>query len=392
MSVACVLISHLLVKIELLRQPALKGKTVLIVEQSGTRKTVIDRSPSVNEIEVGMPLEKALTLRPDAALIEADMPLYRERWNSVLDSLEQRSPVVEDVGLGLAYVDLRGLEKLYGGEAGIIKAILDSVSQIYRPQVGVAGGKFPAYVAALQAESLGAIRAPEDAAAFLAEMPIMHLPTSWKIKERLLDFGLDLMGSIARLPFNTMQGEFGKEGARLWQLANGLDDTPLMSRQHEETFVREVAFATPTVSLPAILVVLESLLARAFTGSLRGRFARVALLEGRADNGSTWSKRIGFREPVGSCDRAMFVLRSRLDNLALPGPLETLSLTLSGINGESGRQESLFPEVRHLARLDDSIRELRFRLGQQPPIYRVREVEPWSRIPERRRALVAYDP
>ena len=392
MSVACVLISHLLVKIELLRQPALKGKTVLIVEQSGTRKTVIDRSPSVNEIEVGMPLEKALTLRPDAVLIEADMPLYRERWNSVLDSLEQRSPVVEDVGLGLAYVDLRGLEKLYGGEAGIIKAILDSVSQIYRPQVGVAGGKFPAYVAALQAESLGAIRAPEDAAAFLAEMPIMHLPTSWKIKERLLDFGLDLMGSIARLPFNTMQGEFGKEGARLWQLANGLDDTPLMSRQHEETFVREVAFATPTVSLPAILVVLESLLARAFTGSLRGRFARVALLEGRADNGSTWSKRIGFREPVGSCDRAMFVLRSRLDNLALPGPLETLSLTLSGINGESGRQESLFPEVRHLARLDDSIRELRFRLGQQPPIYRVREVEPWSRIPERRRALVAYDP
>ena len=392
MSVACVLISHLLVKIELLRQPALKGKTVLIVEQSGTRKTVIDRSPSVNEIEVGMPLEKALTLRPDAALIEADMPLYRERWNSVLDSLEQRSPVVEDVGLGLAYVDLRGLEKLYGGEAGIIKAILDSVSQIYRPQVGVAGGKFPAYVAALQAESLGAIRAPEDAAAFLAEMPIMHLPTSWKIKERLLDFGLDLMGSIARLPFNTMQGEFGKEGARLWQLANGLDDTPLMSRQHEETFVREVAFATPTVSLPAILVVLESLLARAFTGSLRGRFARVALLEGRADNGSTWSKRIGFREPVGSCDRAMFVLRSRLDNLALPGPLETLSLTLSGINGETGRQESMFPEVRHLARLDESIRELRVRLGQQPPIYRVREVEPWSRIPERRRALVAYDP
>ena len=392
MSVACVLISHLLVKIELLRQPALKGKTVLIVEQSGTRKTVIDRSPSAIEIEVGMPLEKALSLRPDAALIEADMPLYRERWNSVLDSLEQRSPVVEDVGLGLAYVDLRGLEKLYGGEAGIIKAILDSVSQIYRPQVGVAGGKFPAYVAALQAESLGAIRAPENAAAFLAEMPIMHLPTSWKIKERLLDFGLDLMGSIARLPFNTMQGEFGKEGARLWQLANGLDDTPLMSRQHEETFVREVAFATPTVSLSAILVVLESLLARAFTGSLRGRFARVALLEGRADNGSTWSKRIGFREPVGSCDRAMFVLRSRLDNLALPGPLETLSLTLSGINGESGRQESLFPEVRHLARLDDSIRELRVRLGQQPPIYRVREVEPWSRIPERRRALVAYDP
>ena len=227
MYVACVLISHLPVKVELLRQPVLKGKTLLIVEQSGTRKTVIDRSPSANDIEVGMPLEKALSLRPDAALIEADMPLYRERWNGILDNLEQRSPVVEDVGLGLAYVDLHGLEELYGGEAGIIKAVLDAVSQIYYPQVGVASGKFPAYAAALQAESLGAVRAPEDAAAFLAEMSVLHLPTSWKVKERLLDFGLDRMGSVARLPFNTMQGEFGKEGARLWRLANGLDDTPL---------------------------------------------------------------------------------------------------------------------------------------------------------------------
>ena len=143
MLVACVLISHLPLKIELLRQPALKGKTVLIVDQSGTHKTVIDRSPAAIEIEVGMPLEKALSLRPDAALTEADMSLYRERWNSILDSLEQRSPVVEDVGLGLAYVDLHGLEELYGGEAGTIKAVLDAVPQIYYPAGGSSRREIP---------------------------------------------------------------------------------------------------------------------------------------------------------------------------------------------------------------------------------------------------------
>ena len=140
------------------------------------------------------------------------------------------------------------------------------------------------------------------------------------------------------------------------------------------------------------MIALESLLTRAFTGQIRGRFAKVAFLEGSAENGSAWSKRVGFHEPVGDRDRAMFILKSRLENLALPGPLETLSLTLSGITGESGRQESLFPEVRHQARLDDAIRQLRARLGHRPPIFRVREVEPWSRIPERRRTLVAYDP
>ena len=402
MSIACVLVAHLPLKIELLRQPALRGKAVFVTEQSGTQKVVIDRSSPVHDSPaydspaydsvVGMPLDKALTQCPHAALIEADTALYRETWNRILDSLEQRSPIVEDADLGLAYVDLRGLEELYGGEAKLVKAVMDAVPQIYSPQVGVAEGKFPAYAAALQAEPCRAVRVPEDAASFLAQLPVIHLPTSWKIKERFLGFGLEVMGSIARLPFNTMQGEFGKEGARLWRLANGQDDDLLAPRQHEETFTCEVAFATPTASLSAIIVALEDLLTRAFTEKLRGRFARVALLEGRTDNGSAWSKRIAFREPVGSRDRALFILRSRLENLALPGPLETLSLTLSGITGEPGRQESLFPEVRHRARLDDAIRQLRAQFGQRPPIYRVREVEPWSRIPERRRVLVAYDP
>ena len=392
MSIACVLVAHLPLKIELLRQPALRGKAVLIVEQSGSKKVVIDQSSAAHDTVAGMPLEKALARCPHATLIEADTSLYRETWSRTLDSLEQRSPIVEDADLGLAYVDLRGLEELYGGEANLLKAVVDAVPQIYSTQVGVGDGKFPAYAAALQAGSHRALRIAEDAAAFLAPLPVIHLPTSWKIKERFLDFGLDLIGSIARLPFNAMQGEFGREGARLWRLANGRDDESLVSRAHEETFACEVAFASPTVSLPTIIVALESLLRRAFVDKLRGRFARVAFVEGRVDDGSTWSKRIGFREPIGNRDRALFILRSRLENLTLPGPLETLSLTLSGITGEGGQQESLFPEVRHRARLDDAIRQLRARLGQRPPIYRVREVEPWSRIPERRRALVAYDP
>ena len=392
MSIACVFVNHLPLKIELTRRPALQGKAVLVIEQSGTQKLVVDRASSAHDTVVGMSLENALARCPHAALIEADTSLYREKWSRILDGLEQRSPIVEDAALGLAYVDLRGLEKLYGGETKLVKAVIDAVPQIYCPQVGVAEGKFPAYAASLQAKPGRAARVPEDAASFLEELPVIHLPTSWKIKERLLGFGLERLGNIAQLPFNTMQGEFGKEGMRLWRLASGQDDALLVPRQHEETFASEVAFVMPTVSLSAIFVALESLLTRAFVGKLRGRFARVALLEGRIDNGTTWSKRIGFREPVGSRDRALFILRNRLENLPLPGPLETLSLTLSGITGESGQQESLFPEVRHQARLDDAIRQLRVRLGHRPPIYRVREVEPWSRIPERRCALVAYDP
>ena len=87
MSIACVLVTHLPLKIELLRQPALRGKAVLVIEQSGTQKLVIDRSSAAHETEVGMSLENARARCTQATLIEAETLLYRERWSRILPSV-----------------------------------------------------------------------------------------------------------------------------------------------------------------------------------------------------------------------------------------------------------------------------------------------------------------
>ena len=258
--------------------------------------------------------------------------------------------------------------------------------------MGIAKGRFPAFAAAVRAEPGSAFRLSGEVAPFLAPLPVTLLPTSWEIKERLIGFGLDTIGSVARLPFDAIQGEFGIEGARVWRLANGQDNTPLMPRSHTAVVGVEASFETPTVSLPAIFLVLEGLLERSFGNSnLRGRSARVATLLGQALHASPWQRRFAFREPVNSPARAIVLFRRSLETLVLPGPLETLSLTLTGITGEVGRQESLFWDVRCQERLGEAISQLEARLGMRPPIYRIREVEPWSRIPERRMALVPYD-
>ena len=41
--------------------------------------------------------------------------------------------------------------------------------------------------------------------------------------------------------------------------------------------------------------------------------------------------------------------------------------------------------------LRDAVKELKLKLGYSP-LYRVVEVDPWSRIPERRHALLNFDP
>ena len=86
------------------------------------------------------------------------------------------------------------------------------------------------------------------------------------------------------------------------------------------------------------------------------------------------------------------MLRCTLE-AALPSrPVEEMEVTLSGLTGETGKQEGLFvAKGRRRAQLEEALRQLKARFGQSP-VYHVVEVEPWSRIPERRLALIDYDP
>ena len=392
MPIACVHIDHFLLQVELLRQPHLRGTPLLIIDRSGPKKTVLDQSPNARDIHPGMRLDQALARCPQAKIFEADQSAYRSAWDRILDSLEQRSPIVEDADFGLAYIDLHGLDRLHGGEEHLLATILDSIHVAYHPRVGVANGKFPAYTVALSAAAGRARRAPEHIGSFLRPLPITLLPTSWEIKERLESFGLHSLGDVATLSFNAMQGAFGKEGARLWHLANGEDNTPLNPRSHDIVITQEISFVSPTVWMPTIVSALEGLLVKAFNDPrLRGRYARVVHLEAQVHNGLTWTRRVAFREPVGDKNRALLALQRNLARVSsLPGPLETLSATFSHLTGESARQESLFGDLRRQAQIDNAIRQLRAKLGPKPVLYQIREVEPWSRIPERRRVLVPY--
>ena len=157
--------------------------------------------------------------------------------------------------------------------------------------------------------------------------------------------------------------------------------------------MNSLAFADPVGTLGIVLTAVESLLALVFAQeSMRGRFARVCTLDGVVFRAPPWHRRMVFKESLGDRTKAFSVVCHALENTPPPGPLEELRLTLSSITGEGGRQQSLFRDVRREENLKEALRQLRARLGVQPPIYHVREVEPWSRLPERRQALVPFSP
>jgi DNA polymerase-4/protein ImuB len=70
-----------------------------------------------------------------------------------------------------------------------------------------------------------------------------------------------------------------------------------------------------------------------------------------------------------------------------------MALEFIGLTGETGKQRSLLfaEQARRRAQLFAALRQLKQRFGGESQVNRVVEVEPWSRIPERRYALIDYD-
>ena len=168
---ACVLITHLPMKAERLRSPELRGRPVIVTQQRGSKQVVLDSSAEAIGVIAGMSLQEALSRCKGAALLQADAPYYQSVFDRLVDLLLQRSPVVEKAELGRAYVGLDGLTAMYGSEARLIDALLKAAPHEMNLRIGVAQGKFPAYVAAVASDVGQATRVPDDVAGSCASSP-----------------------------------------------------------------------------------------------------------------------------------------------------------------------------------------------------------------------------
>lgn len=395
MKLACVLVTHLRAKAEMQRRPHLKGHPVVIVDRSRSGAVVVDHFPAAAAVSAGMPLEQALARQAGAVALDADETHYRRVFRQVLSALQGISDRVEDAGLGIAYVDVAGLEAMYGGEERLVCTLLNAVPQYLQARAGVGEGKFPALVAARVSEPLRATRMPPDVAAFLSPRSIGHLPVSAEVISALRRFGMNTLGQVAAMEQARMVDQFGPEGRWAWSLANGRDDRPLMPLKYQEAVTEQTSLPFSSTFMELLLVAVDTLLRRAYARpTLRGRYASRAVLECPVSGAGPWQKTVNFQGGVGRWERASFIVRSRLEAEPPEVPVDGLSLTLSGFTGESGAQLGLLPDVRdsRRERLTEVERRLQARTGDGPALYRVAEVAPWHPAPEMRAVQTPLDP
>jgi protein ImuB len=339
----------------------------------------------------GMRLGEALSRCPELRLVPPDPEGVRSLWNVVLDRLEGIGAAVESDRAGSACFEAAGLEGLHGGLEGVLAAARRALGGGAR--LGAAPSRFAADAAALQARSRRRIHVvrEREVRKFLADLPISLLrsrPELQALPEILERLGIRSLGELAELPSRALAERFGHPGLLALDLACGRD-TPLEPRRPPEP-VSERLELPEAASGQQLERALELLIGRLLARrERRGRSLRGLAVSARFVAGGTWRASVTLRHASADPARIGLALGPRLAEL--PAPAGSLGLEVEAFGPPAHDQGRLLEEqgaVRR-ARLGEAVRQARQAAGADAAM-RVLEVDPDSRVPERRAMLAPF--
>ncbi|MFQ5923623.1 MAG: hypothetical protein ACE5M4_12345, partial [Anaerolineales bacterium] len=200
----------------------------------------------------GMPLRQAEQLSPQATFLPLSHDLYDQAHKDLLEALAPYSPFRESSAPGRIYLEISGLERLYGTDDELVERILRTIKEELSllPQVGLAANKFAAETAArLSNPGAGQVVPPGTELDFLAPLPLILLPSSDDTYRLLSRLGLETIGQIAEMPVGALSRTFGKEGLLLHNLASGKDLRLLMPQFEAAPLSAETHLEFPLESL-----------------------------------------------------------------------------------------------------------------------------------------------
>ncbi len=414
---ACVWIPLFPLRCEEARHEGLVGYPTALLAPDTTRK-LWQVSPLARHagVKPGMTVSQAIGLCSTLRLIEPDPVHYDERFANLLSALTEVSPVVEAAELGLAYVGVDGLEGIYGSREKIIEALKKTLECWNVGRIGLGPGKFIAWVAASRTKPGEAIVVPVgEEQKFLASQPVSVLPLDPDTHRRLRQLGIRSLGALAALPEAAVTAQFGALGKRLWRLAAGRIAEPVAGSIAPEPIVAALTFFTPVGERELLVHSLDQLIARALKHPRRIGW-RVHAVRLRADiecvemnenagrgaaccapTNRSWLVNVLLKDPTADGDRIAAPLKTRLEQSPPTGAVERLVLEFTAFAPGTAELQLFARDAQAAARagqqraLQTAAREIRMRV-QRACLYHIIEVQPWSRLPERRYALIDYEP
>lgn len=298
--------------VELLQRPDLRGRPMMVAGDSG-RSVVLSATYEARAFGVrsAMPTARALARCPGIVVIPPNHASYREASARLMRLLGRLTPLVEQVSVDEAFLDVSGALRRLGRPGRIAQLIRQQVTDELglTATVGVADTKFVAKLASSLAKPDGLLIVPRrDVTTFLSPLPVSAL---WGVGPRtaaaLHSGGMSTVGDVADSPVTRLARMVGRAAAQsLHELSHGRDarrvtpDTAEVSVGAEQTFEQDVAGDS---AIRRSLLKLSGTTARRLRGA--GRVGRTVVLKVRFDDFTTVTRSESLSVSVDD-DRAIY--------------------------------------------------------------------------------------
>jgi nucleotidyltransferase/DNA polymerase involved in DNA repair len=392
--IACLAIPAFELRAALRKRPSMVLQPAALAPPDGAEPLIGSVTAAADQAGVrpGMRMGEALATCPKLVLVEPDPASAERDWEEIVRSLEDSGFAVESAGLGTAYFDTRGVERLYGGLESALKRALAAVGSHWDARVGAAGRRFAALAAANVARPGQAlIVSDEHTKEFLAPLPLRLLGLDERRREELEALGVKRVGQLAGLPGAAVAERLGPDGRSAWGQARGGKRGRIIGRRPPAEIFEVLEFPEAVGNELTLRRALATLVDRTLSRHERGdRFIRKVALSARLVGGASWRRTLTFRDPAAEPDRLRIALGPKLNDL--PAPVLELRLELTELTESRGQQlELVKPEgVELQTKLKEGLRQVKASTGGGA-VASVVEVAPWSRIPEARALFVPRD-
>jgi DNA polymerase-4 len=265
-------------------------------------------------VRSAMPMARALQLCPDANVVRPDMEKYRSESRRIRELMAAVAPVVEQVSIDEAYLDLTDL----AGDEPPARALARLALLVERRigvtvSIGLAPNKMLAKVASDLGKPRGfRIIGEGDAMAVLGPMKVTILPGVGPVMAAKLEaMGLHTVAELRDAKADELAHRFGRWGHRLIDFAHGTDARRVGSgRRQAVTIGAERTFERDLTLLADMELQLVSLAARVAERLQRADLAAQTLtLKLRRSNRRTTSHACRPRDPTMRAEMIVATVR-----------------------------------------------------------------------------------
>ncbi|MFZ5759011.1 MAG: DNA polymerase IV [Thermodesulfobacteriota bacterium] len=361
--------------VEILDQPELKGRPV-IVGGDAERGVVCAASYEARAYGVHSALAMAIARKrcPDGVFLPVRIHRYREVSERIMAIFADYSPILEQLSVDEAFLDVSGCDRLFGPPEQIAAMIRRRVREETGLTVsaGVASCKLVAKIASdcNKPDGLTIVGHGEEER-FLAPLVIGRLWGVGKKTVPLLEqLGVRTIGDLTRFSLDFLEKKFGKQGRAMYFHARGIDSRPVETTDEVKSIGNEETFAHDLIDLTAIK---RELLRLATKGGERLRrercSGRTVTLKIKYHDFTTTSRSITLAQPVND-GRTLYRAALALLPATLAGnrPVRLVGITVSNLtDDDSPVQLDLFGDRRAIDRrhLNSAMDRINQRYGPQ---------------------------